>query len=232
MPAQRPSENAQLGGRQRLIEAALRLAARKSSVSLLGLRELSREAGLNPNTFYRHFADMDELGTAIVEQLADEMRERRYAVRAEAPDFATFTQRSLEMYFEFAAEHPEAFVLGFRELSLPTAASRAIRRVMDEVADELAEVMVRQGLAAERDSAREIAGFVVSGLFLLAIEYIDRKAQRRAVLAKAQRYVALIVTGAAQLAPHGKKGHAPLLEPASAPAKKPPSRATRAANQR
>src|SRR6185312_12685944 len=98
MPAQRPSENAQLGGRQRLIEAALRLAARKSSVSLLGLRELSREAGLNPNTFYRHFADMDELGTAIVEQLAEEMRQRRYAVRAEAPDFATFTQRSLEMY--------------------------------------------------------------------------------------------------------------------------------------
>jgi AcrR family transcriptional regulator len=213
-PAQRQSDGSQLGGRQRLIDAALRLGARKSSISLLGLRELSREAGLNPNTFYRHFADMDELGTAIVEQLADEMRTRRNAVRAEAPDFATYTQRSLETYFEFAAEHPEAFVLGFRELSLPTAASRAIRRVMDEVADELADVMVRQGLIADRDAARETAGFVVSGLFLLAIEYVDRKSQRRAVLAKAQRYVELLLIGAAHV--HAAPAPTPTLKRAAA----------------
>jgi len=46
-------------GKRLLMEAALRLTSTSRSLSSLGLRELAREAGLNPNTFYRHFRDVD-----------------------------------------------------------------------------------------------------------------------------------------------------------------------------
>ena len=48
-------------GKRKLIEAALRLTAGGRSFASLGLRELAREAELNPNTFYRHFDTLDRL---------------------------------------------------------------------------------------------------------------------------------------------------------------------------
>lgn len=51
-----------------LLRAALQLSAVHGFASL-GLREVSREAGIAPTSFYRHFADMEELGAALVRDL-------------------------------------------------------------------------------------------------------------------------------------------------------------------
>jgi AcrR family transcriptional regulator len=53
--------------RSALLEAALQLAAAHGFGSL-GLREVSREAGIAPTSFYRHFADMEELGEALIRE--------------------------------------------------------------------------------------------------------------------------------------------------------------------
>lgn len=55
--------------RAALLRAALRLGAAHGFASL-GLREVSREAGIAPTSFYRHFADMEELGMALIRELA------------------------------------------------------------------------------------------------------------------------------------------------------------------
>lgn len=54
--------------RAELLRAALRLAA-AHGFSSLGLREVSREAGIAPTSFYRHFGDMEELGMALIREL-------------------------------------------------------------------------------------------------------------------------------------------------------------------
>ncbi|MGS8176830.1 TetR family transcriptional regulator [Pseudomonas aeruginosa] len=68
-------------GKRALLEAALRLGSSSRSLGAIGLRELAREAGLNPNTFYRHFRDIDDLGLTMIRdistQLAPERRRRR-----------------------------------------------------------------------------------------------------------------------------------------------------------
>ena len=46
-------------GKTLLMEAALALVVRTRSLQALGIREIGREAGLNPNTFYRHFKNME-----------------------------------------------------------------------------------------------------------------------------------------------------------------------------
>jgi TetR/AcrR family transcriptional regulator, fatty acid biosynthesis regulator len=55
--------------RQGLLRAALQLSAAHGFASL-GLREVAREGGIAPTSFYRHFADMEELGTALISELA------------------------------------------------------------------------------------------------------------------------------------------------------------------
>ena len=54
---------------QELLRVTLRLAAAHGFVSL-GLREVSRAAEIAPTSFYRHFADMEELGRELIENLA------------------------------------------------------------------------------------------------------------------------------------------------------------------
>jgi TetR/AcrR family transcriptional regulator, fatty acid biosynthesis regulator len=50
-----------------LVGAALRLAAQHGFASL-GLREVARAASIAPTSFYRHFADMEELGLSLIEE--------------------------------------------------------------------------------------------------------------------------------------------------------------------
>jgi len=58
--------------RAALLRAALRLGAAHGFASL-GLREVAREAGIAPTSFYRHFADMQELGLALSRELVGEV---------------------------------------------------------------------------------------------------------------------------------------------------------------
>ena len=48
--------------RQNIIHAAFSLLDENRSLSAISLREVAREAGIAPTSFYRHFKDMDELG--------------------------------------------------------------------------------------------------------------------------------------------------------------------------
>jgi TetR/AcrR family transcriptional regulator, fatty acid biosynthesis regulator len=52
-----------------LLRATLRLAAAHGFVSL-GLREVSRAADIAPTSFYRYFADMEQLGLTLIDELA------------------------------------------------------------------------------------------------------------------------------------------------------------------
>ena len=76
--------NAEPPGKRALLDAAERLAGSSRCLTSLGLRELAREAGLNPNTFYRHFRDMEDLGLQLLRQSKDELRAALRALRRQA----------------------------------------------------------------------------------------------------------------------------------------------------
>ncbi|MGH8530999.1 MAG: HTH-type transcriptional repressor FabR [Nevskiales bacterium] len=61
-------------GREDLIAAALKLLGPHRSVSTLSLREVARAAGIAPNSFYRHFRDVDELAVALIDQAGASLR--------------------------------------------------------------------------------------------------------------------------------------------------------------
>jgi len=53
--------------REDIITAALKLLGPHRSVSSLSLREVAREAGIAPNSFYRQFRDIDELAVTLID---------------------------------------------------------------------------------------------------------------------------------------------------------------------
>ena len=60
--------------RNTLLEAALSLMSDGRSFVSISLREVTREAGVVPTAFYRHFRDMDELGLALVDEVCLNLR--------------------------------------------------------------------------------------------------------------------------------------------------------------
>lgn len=60
--------------REDLLAAALKLIGPHRSVSTLSLREVTREAGIAPNSFYRQFRDMDELAVALIDLAGSSLR--------------------------------------------------------------------------------------------------------------------------------------------------------------
>jgi AcrR family transcriptional regulator len=77
-PLTRPELKART--RQTLLDAALALMEQRS-LSSIGLREITRAAGITPAAFYRHFPDVDSLGVALVDQCLGSLRATIRTVR-------------------------------------------------------------------------------------------------------------------------------------------------------
>ena len=55
--------------REKLMSAALTLVGKGRHFASLGIREVTRQAGVVPTSFYRHFRNMDDLGLQLVDEL-------------------------------------------------------------------------------------------------------------------------------------------------------------------
>lgn len=209
-------------GKRLLMEAALRLASSRRSLSSIGLRELAREAGLNPNTFYRHFADVDDLGLAIIRDIATQLRQPLRALRREAAerapaagaaahlplglDFARgqrVCQETVRLFFDFVEQNPEAFVIGVRELHGPSPVLReALGKVMDDFGADMAEDIAQFHLLPNVPEAEveQLSRAISRQLFQQSLDYLELpEGRREEVCALAERQILLLFTGASVL---------------------------------
>ena len=188
-----------LGGRQRLFDATLRLAAKTRSIHALGLREIGREAGLNPNTFYRHFRDLDELAHALVDdigtELRRELRERR--LRATAGEDAA--AQTVDYVFDFALRRPEAISVAVREIHGASPSLRlALRKLIDGIASDMAEDARTMKLTPGLDaiSLHRLCAIVVEHIFYRCLDVIEQPRQRAQLLREAVEFITMLFAGA------------------------------------
>jgi AcrR family transcriptional regulator len=206
-----------VNGRQRLMEAALQLAATTRSLTSLGLREVARHAGLNPNTFYRHFRNFDELGLAVIAQLSGELRkglrERRLRPTAGGASIAKaalnpeqalniaqgIVRESVALVLDFVSEHRAAYVVGIREMH---GTSPSLRKALYEVMNGIANDMAEDILGALRlpwlDDAivHEISRLVIRQMTFFSLEYLENPDQRVDIRRQAERFILLLFWGA------------------------------------
>jgi AcrR family transcriptional regulator len=210
-------------GKRQLMAAALRLSSSSRSLSSLGLRELAREAGLNPNTFYRHFRDLDDLGMALIADIATQLRQPLRDLRREAAARAScceqlklpmlfgidlqrgrrVTHETVQLFFDFVDQQPAVFILGVRELHGSSPLLRqALMTVMDEFAADMALDILEFKLLPsnlEHAQVRQISQLVSHGLFAQVLDYLaqpERQARNRAL---AEEQIMMLFAGAAVL---------------------------------
>jgi AcrR family transcriptional regulator len=195
-------------GKRKLIEAALRLTAGGRSFASLGLREIAREAGLNPNTFYRHFSALDELAREAVESVSRRLRPmlRRERWLAAHDEPLSVPRRACVAFFAFTLENRAAFQSALVEYHGTSPALRdAVRANLHEVSAEMADDVVQLELmpTLSRETVDEVCTQIVLQLFHLSAEYIDADAVRRdALIAYAERFIVRLFAGSMLLAQH------------------------------
>lgn len=197
-----------VGGRRRLLDAAIRLGARARGTTALGLRELAREAGLNPNTFYRHFASLDDLGLAVIAEVAEPLRaslrdsRRRAAARARGGAVArarAVNHESVGHFFAVVEQHPQAFMIAVRELhGASPVLRRALQGQLEQFTADMAEDIRALELLPEVDEAAvaELSAFVIQQLFFWSLDYLEHPGRRAEIRARAERLIEVVFLGA------------------------------------
>ena len=112
-------------------------------------------------------------------------------------------KRQVQLFFAFVAEHPEAFIIGVRELHGASPVLReALRQVMDDFADDMAEDIIEFKLLPDIVSAaavRQVSGLISRSLFEQSLEYIGQPQRREAICALAEEQIVMLFTGASVL---------------------------------
>ena len=87
--------------KEELFQATLNLIGPEKSIASLSLREVAREAGIAPNSFYRHFKDLDELAIELIDRAGVVLRHILHAARKKANDpKGSIVRNSVEIFIE------------------------------------------------------------------------------------------------------------------------------------
>ncbi len=135
---------------QELMQAAVRLLDSHRSVSSLSLREIAREAGIAPNTFYRHFRDVDELAVALIDQAGRGLRGTIREARKRLESGRGGVRSSVEVFMEALDDEQKYLQILLREMSIGSEAFReAVDRELnyfeEELNDELGRIVEATG---------------------------------------------------------------------------------------
>lgn len=130
--------------REDLIDAALALLGPNRSVSTLGLREVAREAKIAPNSFYRHFRDIDELAVVLIERAGTSLRTIIGSARNRASTNRSVVRSSVEAFFDQLRADDKYLHLLLREgLAGSNAYKQAVDRQLSFFEEELRVDLVR-----------------------------------------------------------------------------------------
>ena len=128
--------------RRAIVAAALTLLE-EQSFSALSLREVTREAGIAPTAFYRHFESMEALGLVLIDESFRTLRDMLRGARAGKLDPRRVIDSSVDILITGVNERREHWRFISRERSsgvtvLRYAIRTEIRLITSELAIDLA----------------------------------------------------------------------------------------------
>jgi AcrR family transcriptional regulator len=128
--------------RRSIVAAALRLLEDRGFASL-SLREVTREAGIVPAAFYRHFESMEALGLVLIDESFRTLRDMLRGARAGRLDPNRVIESSVDILIEGVNDRREHWRFIGRERSsgltvLRYAIRTEIRLITSELAIDLA----------------------------------------------------------------------------------------------
>jgi AcrR family transcriptional regulator len=189
--------------RRALLDAGLRLLE-SQNLSGLGVREVTREAGLSPAGFYRHFRDLDELGVVLVTESLQSLHLMIEKILAEQGEPEQLIDRTIAVIARHVREHRAHIRFLARERH------GGVQRVREAIAAELAAFteQTAAALGLQPESAdwspadlRMLAGLYVEHLVATAAAFLEAPADSRA----AERRIAALARDQLRLISIGRR---------------------------
>ena len=191
-------------GRQRLIDAALQLSAQKRSFSSLSIREITRQAGLSAPAFYRHFEDLNALGSAVIDLVKADVLTAFTEVRRDTArqDNVDIRPMLLSRFFDYAVQNPTPIIVGTCEAYGPLAGMRnamreAMRSIAEDISDDLHISRLMPGLSHQ--AMVEVLTIIAHTIFFMALDYVEFPDKREDIFQKAERVIVILFSGAIAL---------------------------------
>lgn len=189
--------------RDDLLMAALRLLGPHRSVSSLGLREVAREADIAPNSFYRHFRDIDDLAVALIELSGEALRKVVDQARVNVVSGHAVVRGSVEAFMSQVRSEDGLLQVLLREGTAGSDAFKhAVDRQLDFFEEELRVELVRLTEAADQplhDPALA-AKAITRLIFAMGAHALDRPLEGDAELVRQMtEMVTMILLGSRHL---------------------------------
>ena len=156
--------------RRAIITSALKLLDERS-FSGLSLREVTREAGIVPAAFYRHFESMDALGLVLIDESFRALREMLRSARADRLDSNRVIESTVEILTASVTEQREHWRFIARERSSGVSVLRyAIRNEIRLITSELAPDLARFPRLRDwsTDDLNILASLFVNSMIIIA----------------------------------------------------------------
>lgn len=156
--------------RRAIVTAALSLLE-DCSFAALSLREVTREAGISPAAFYRHFDSMEALGLVLIDESFRVLRDLLRGARAGKLDPTRVIESSVDMLIEGVNQRREYWRFIGRERSsgvtvLRYAIRTEIRLITSELAIDLARFPGLNTWSAE--DLNILASLIVNAMISIA----------------------------------------------------------------
>jgi len=187
--------------REDLIIAALKLIGPHRSLSTVSLREVTREAGISPNSFYRQFRDMDELAIALIDLAGRSLR----TIIGQARERATSTDRSVirvsvETFMEQLRADDKLLHVLLREGAVGSDAfKQAVERELSYFEDELRVDLIRLAAAehARLHAPALVSKAITRLVFAMGAVAMDQPPERDPeLIEEISQMLRMIITGA------------------------------------
>ena len=154
--------------REALLDAALALSLTEGFAQI-SIRQVTRQAGVVPTAFYRHFDSMDEVGLALVERSFVTLRQMMRDAQRDPGLFKDLIANSLDILISTVKSNREHFAFVARErLGGSAAIGDAIQRELELFISETA-VAIRVLPVVSTWSIDDV--MALSGIFVRSMVY-------------------------------------------------------------
>lgn len=193
MTAKKSREQQKQETRQNIINAAFACLDAEKSLSSLSLREIARNAGIAPTSFYRHFKDVNDLGMTLVDEAGLMLRQLMRSARRRITKDSNAIDTSVDTLMEFINENKNVFRVLLREHTGTSAEFRAaVQREIQHFIKELSDyIMHRQKISQQLADLESEAMVMI--VFSAGAQALDAQPKQQFIIAEKVKYQLMFI---------------------------------------
>lgn len=185
--------------RDDIINAALALLGPNRSISSLSLREIARSADIAPNSFYRHFKDMEELNLALIELAGRSLHKIVGEARHRVSSSRSVVRTSIEALMEMLNAEQKLLHILLREGTIGSenykkAVGKELNLFEDELCMDLIRLLKANGHQIKYPDL--VAKAITKLVFAIGVDILDKpKNEQPPVVEELIKMIRMILIG-------------------------------------